>query len=88
LLGLHLTVENYRLRFVIEGIEVPYGDELLNRLNEKLSAKDKVILDNLQMLKDECKKTEEVKSREEGAVREKNEALNEIERLKALLKQK
>jgi len=43
ILGLALTVENYKLRFVSsDGLEVLFGDELINRLNEKLMNKDEV----------------------------------------------
>ena len=60
ILGLELVVENYKLRFVsADGLEIPFGDELIHRLNKKLMGKDEVIADSLRQLEEEQKKIEE-----------------------------
>ncbi len=82
MLGLHLTIEDYKLRFVVsEGLEIPFGDELINRLNHKLINKDHIIADSLCQIEDERKQKEEQEARADKLE-------EEVEKLRLLLAQK
>ena len=67
ILGLDLTIDNYKLRFAsTDGLEILFGDELVHRLNDKLIAKDQNISDALQLAEEERKqKEDEIKLKEQ-----------------------
>jgi len=67
ILGLDLTIDNYKLRFAsTDGLEILFGDELVHRLNDKLTAKDQDISDALQLAEEERKqKEDEIKLKED-----------------------
>ncbi len=67
ILGLDLTIDNYKLRFAsTDGLEILFGDELVHRLNDKLIAKDQDISDALQLAEEERKqKEDEIKLKED-----------------------
>ncbi len=67
ILGLDLTIDNYKLRFAsTDGLEILFGDELVHRLNDKLIAKDQDISDALQLAEEERKqKEDEIKQKED-----------------------
>jgi len=74
ILELELTVENYRLRFASsDGLEVLFGDELINRLNEKLTSKDEMIADSLRQIIEERKEKEKEREEKEEERKEKEE---------------
>ena len=94
ILGLELTVENYKLRFVSkDGLEILFEDELISRLNEKLIGSNEVIADSLRQLEEEQKKiVEEQKKLEEEQKKAEKEKLRadtleeELKALRLLLK--
>ncbi|MGK5092296.1 Uma2 family endonuclease [Deltaproteobacteria bacterium TL4] len=96
ILGLFLQVEAEKIRFSLpEGIDVPFAQELVAQLNDKLSHKDHIISEYAQLLEEEKQRTEEEKQRAEEekqrAEEEKQRAEDaeaEIQRLRQLLKLK
>jgi Uma2 family endonuclease len=66
ILGLDLTIDNYKLRFASQdGLEILFGDELVGRLNDKLLAKESDIANALLLVEEEIKlKEEETKLKE------------------------
>ena len=65
ILGLDLTIDNFKLRFAsTDGLEILFGDELIHRLNDKLSVKDEDIANALKLADEERKeKEDEIKLR-------------------------
>jgi Uma2 family endonuclease len=89
ILGLCIQIDENKLRFSLpEGIEIPFADELLSKLNEKLSRKDYLIVEYASQLEEERKRTEEEKKRTEEERKRADDAEKEIQRLKELLKLK
>jgi len=95
ILGLNLTVEDYKLRFVsTDGLEIPFGDELISRLNEKLINKDEIIADSLRQIADERKQKEQQQQQkeQETQLKEKeklraDKLAGEVKKLQQLLKE-
>jgi len=58
ILGLCLIVDNYKLRFIVDGIDIPFGDELIQTLNQKLDSKNQLIANNQLLLAQEIKQKE------------------------------
>ena len=83
ILELELTVENYRLRFASsDGLEVLFGDELINRLNEKLTSKDEMIADSLRQIIEERKEKEKEREEKEEERRQKEDERKQKEQEK------
>jgi Uma2 family endonuclease len=95
ILGLQLILEGYQLRFVsADGLEVPYGDELITRLNDKLMSKNAVIADERKQKIHERKQKElEIELKEQEIELKEQEKLRadkleeKVKELELLLKQ-
>jgi len=94
ILQLTLMVEDYKLRFVSsDGLEVLFNDELISRLNDKLTDKDQIIGSSLLQIIDERKKKEEERKKKEEERKQKEEEKaradkleKEVQALRLLLK--
>ena len=72
-LGLYLMVEDYKLRFALsKENEILFGDELIDRLNSKLSKKDIIIADSARLLEEERKQKAEVEQQKDAEQQQKN----------------
>ena len=88
ILGLNLTIEDFKLRFVsVDGLEVLFGDELIKRLNDKLSTKDQAIADAMEQVEEERKEKEEEKKQKEEEQKQKEEAQKQKEEEQKLRKE-
>ncbi|MBF0349458.1 MAG: Uma2 family endonuclease [SAR324 cluster bacterium] len=68
ILGLYLKVEEDKLRFSVpDGLEIPFANELMHQLNEKLTRKDRVIADYARELAEEKQRTLEEKQKAKSA---------------------
>ncbi|MGK5092823.1 Uma2 family endonuclease [Deltaproteobacteria bacterium TL4] len=66
ILGLYVQVEEDKLRFSVpDGLEIPFANELMTRLNEKVKRKDQVIADYARELEEERQRAEEEHQRAE-----------------------
>ena len=80
ILGLELMVEDYQLRFIsADGLEIPFGDELINRLNTKLISKNAIIADERKQ------KEQEIELKEQEKLRA-DKLEDEVKKLQQLLK--
>ncbi|MCU7834880.1 MAG: Uma2 family endonuclease [gamma proteobacterium symbiont of Taylorina sp.] len=78
-LGLNLIIDNDKLRFVSpDGLEVLFSDELIHRLNNKLSDKDEIIARARQEKEQERQEKEQERQEKEQERKEK-----EIEKARA-----
>jgi hypothetical protein len=81
-LGMELTLEANRVRFLVGDAPVPEADELLARLDTALDGAERRALALEQELEEEQRKREEEQRKREEAERQLAEARAEIERLK------
>ncbi|WP_198262628.1 Uma2 family endonuclease [sulfur-oxidizing endosymbiont of Gigantopelta aegis] len=78
MLGLHMRVDNYKLRFVLKDIDIPFGDELINQLNDKLSDKDQMIEQTRRLMEEERKQNEDEINQKEEVINQKEDEIKQI----------
>ncbi len=85
ILGLYLIVDNYKLRFIVDGIDIPFGDELIQTLNQKLDGKNQLIANNQLLLAQERKQKEKEEKlrKKERKLRKKEQKNKEQEKARA-----
>jgi len=79
-LGLYLIVDNYKLRFIIDGIDIPFGDELIKTLNQKLDGKNQLIANNQLLLEQERKQRKKEKKKKNKEIKKVKARSNALEK--------
>lgn len=85
-LQLYLKNDDVQLRFCVqEGVEIPFSEEIIATLNNKLAKKEKLLLDLSKERDDLAERCDNISKERDEEKEKAKQAQAEIERLKALL---